>query len=1066
MEEKDIDILIGMIEKIVDAGYLTDDGDIRYSFGIKFKYDDEPNLNEIKSFLDKIGVKYHQDDDLPIFLQNLRLYDGGEQKIKDWVKENSEQLTEYIKTKDKKTIGKFALIFGETLDDDLLKEIVESKEVWDEEEYKYHREYGLDNTERGKVLCYVKDVEYKKKVLENISEYELSGAYDYPSGILISINDIDYIKKWIDNSKVSENSLVRLLEFVNDPSYIEKILEEGNYHFYREDVVELVQFINKSEFTKHIIENAEKYDLYSFDILYLLRQVKDIEFTKHVIENAKNYDLNNSDILDLLEQVKDIEFTKHVIENAKNYDLDSSDIRYLLLNQVKDIEFTKRVIENAKNYDLDSSDIRYLLLNQVKDIEFTKHVIENAKNYGLDSSDIRYLLLNQVKDIEFTKHVIENAKNYGLDSSDVRDLLLNQVKDIEFKKDVEFTKRVIENAKNYDLKSSDIRYILEQVKDIEFTKKIIKNREEYGLSTFDAVYFIEENNLIQKVEKKEDLKEILTDKEISEYYRRIYASVHFIKEHLSEFIEIEGANNIEQSVLLKMAEKNEEILKGNFDILAERYINILGTEKINQISCYSDTVKMVLRLSNGELELLRKILDKYMDITKGEEWTPLANKILENIDGYRDLVSNIEENENFNIDKLMPILIHSNDFNIKTIEDVENFQEIKRKKCEDLMNGETIKEKQKGVLLKIFGQGLRETKEIIEKFGDDIDEIEDEDLKAYIKSLQEILQTQNPKVLEEIFKQVEELENINPLLMERMLKTEYWKLYNKDLFKLEKAEKLPEGENLYSAGTDFKMIITSVGAYWTNEVTDYKEDWNRPAIGSQHFCASYIRNDMLGHAPIPHICYGFSEMKEDSLMLSGPKDIWSSDVSLESTASRNEKYLAPNNQIANTIGHNEMDFRRIQGGEKKQPDYIVVFRKNGKIKNMDTAEKASKDFGGLPIVVIDVDECLAAERKKAEELYEEYKVTGNPQVKAKLKEKLRNNRETNRKFCRDTDMDSVLENQTEQEKAEEAKVSMEDLGEIYAEVSGKEREEETKKIRMVYKEIKNIKEREDNNDAR
>ena len=132
-----------------------------------------------------------------------------------------------------------------------------------------------------------------------------------------------------------------------------------------------------------------------------------------------------------------------------------------------------------------------------------------------------------------------------------------------------------------------------------------------------------------------------------------------------------------------MAEKNEEILKGNFDILAERYINILGTEKINQISCYSDTVEMVLRLSNGELELLRKILDKYMDITKGEEWTPLANKILENIDGYRDLVSNIEENENFNIDKLMPILIHSNDFNIKTIEDVENFQEIKRKKCED-----------------------------------------------------------------------------------------------------------------------------------------------------------------------------------------------------------------------------------------------------------------------------------------------------------------------------------------------------------------------------------------------
>lgn len=59
-----------------------------------------------------------------------------------------------------------------------------------------------------------------------------------------------------------------------------------------------------------------------------------------------------------------------------------------------------------------------------------------------------------------------------------------------------------------------------------------------------------------------------------------------------------------------------------------------------------------------------------------------------------------------------------------------------------------------------------------------------------------------------------------------------------------------------------------------------------------------------------------------------------------------------------------MDFRRIQEGKKKQPDYIVVFRKHGKIPNIDKAEKASKDFEGLPIVVIDVDECLASERKK------------------------------------------------------------------------------------------------------
>ena len=306
--------------------------------------------------------------------------------------------------------------------------------------------------------------------------------------------------------------------------------------------------------------------------------------------------------------------------------------------------------------------------------------------------------------------------------------------------------------------------------------------------------------------------------------------------------------------------------------------------------------------------------------------------------------------------------------------------------------------------------------------------------------------------------------------MERMLKTEYWKLYNNDLFKIENAKKLPDGENVYSAGIDFKMIITSVGAYFYNQPDDYKKDWNRSALGSQHFCASYIRNDMLGHAPIPHICYGFEQMKEDSLMLSGAEDIWSSTGELESVAYQGDRYLAPDNQIRNTRGYNEMDFRRVQGGVKKQPDYIVVFRKNGEILNMDKAQKASRDFGGLTIEVIDEDDCLKSDMAKAEELFEEYKKTGDPQVKAKLEEKLRNNRVTDSEFCRDTDMDEVLETSDAKGKTgqEETKqeVSMEDLDEIYGEVSGKERQEETGKIRAIYESIRSIKEREDDSDAR
>ena len=349
---------------------------------------------------------------------------------------------------------------------------------------------------------------------------------------------------------------------------------------------------------------------------------------------------------------------------------------------------------------------------------------------------------------------------------------------------------------------------------------------------------------------------------------------------------------------------------------------------------------------------------------------------------------------------------------------------------------------------------------------------DNEDLFEMYQAISSIVKEENPDTIIAVYEMFQtempfELEFMNITTFEADLRKEFAKSLNQSVWKLQgEPVQLLDGIPLYDADTDFKMIITSVGAYYISSVSDYKKDWNRPQIGSQHFCASYIRNDMLGHAPIPHICYGFCEMAEDSLMLSGPKDLASSGVSFESTAIRNERYLTPDNQIANTIPYNEMDFRRIQEGKKKQPDYIVVFRKHGKIPNIDKAEKASKDFEGLPIVVIDVDECLASERKKAEEMFEEYKKTSNPQVGIKLLEKLRNNRVTDYDFCRDTDMDKTLQSLKEQKSRKEANVSMEDLEEIYGEVSGKERQEETGKIRMVYERIRMIKGRKDNSDGR
>ena len=258
---------------------------------------------------------------------------------------------------------------------------------------------------------------------------------------------------------------------------------------------------------------------------------------------------------------------------------------------------------------------------------------------------------------------------------------------------------------------------------------------------------------------------------------------------------------------------------------------------------------------------------------------------------------------------------------------------------------------------------------------------------------------------------------------------------------------MPIGENMYSAGTDFKMIITSIGAFSREKrQSNYKNDWNRPRISTQHLCTSYIRQDMMGTAPIHDICYGFDCMREDSLVLSGPSDIYSSKGSMVSTCRHGEEYLVPDEQITHTYRYNEMCFRRIQGVEKKQPSYIVVFKQNGIIGNLENAEKASKDWGGLPIVVIDRDECLESERNKVKQMQAEYREFPSPELARAIYYKIRNNRVTARNFCWETNISRYEIN--------EQAVSKRELAENSNEVSGEDRRDCMAKIRTAIEKVK------------
>jgi len=506
-------------------------------------------------------------------------------------------------------------------------------------------------------------------------------------------------------------------------------------------------------------------------------------------------------------------------------------------------------------------------------------------------------------------------------------------------------------------------------------------------------------------------------------------SVPFILENSRDYMVSVGVTeqDIESKteILSKLYESNEEIGASlNWKFLDEKYLKMLGQEKFEQIACYPNIQDMFMEISKDhtKVEMLVNVLDNFVAKNGDREWAYFTERIITNIykASHNRLASNISNIEDIDIDILTTVLSSENIFNIKTVDELRRYYEIKESACNSIMadekldrypqisNMSPLDRKKLAVLEKVYGQNLKDAEEFVRLFGEDIENISLLDRRSimcqeYIHSLKAVLDIKDEELLNVIYEECKTLEisEVNPIRMLGELKSVYTKEFNAKLFNIENAERIDtdSGVEMYNAGTDFSMIITSVGAYYKSSIENFSQSWNRRSKTSQGFCTSYIRNDMLGTAPIPHLCYGFNEMSEDSLMLSGASDIFSEVDRMTVVADKTEKYLFPESQINLTNHYNEMVFKRTQNGERKQPDYIVVFQQGGVINNIEKAQKAAKDFEPpLSIVVVDKDECAKSEQGKLEMLLAEYTESREPEMLAMIRQKIKNNKVGNKVF--------------------------------------------------------------------
>ena len=500
-------------------------------------------------------------------------------------------------------------------------------------------------------------------------------------------------------------------------------------------------------------------------------------------------------------------------------------------------------------------------------------------------------------------------------------------------------------------------------------------------------------------------------KEHPKMFDEIWRYWDLVREDFDKSLEIIGMSD-KKELILELAETNDDIYMVTPRILEDKYVESFGKSKINLIASYPKVLERVLEIGDSEngnkkIRLIAKCIEEFQKENENtDEWTPYASRVFDNIETYNDLIANLDLDKltTEQLSSLTNLLLHKNIYNIKNLEQVDNVKKIEMEQCERDIKSDDIEDKKQAVLVSKLGLTTEEAKILIQKFGEDIDKVKDEDLRYCVKSVKIILDMtseDDKAVLEEMYENVEPVVHRNPMKLERMLKTEYGKMYKDGLFRVEQSDRM-DGD-LFVAGSNFKMMITSVDPFCRNNPENYYIDWNRRSLGSQHFCASYIRNDMLGTTHIPHICYGFNEMADDALMLAGCQDIYSTASNFVSSALHDEVYYTPDTQIDKTDGYNEMCFRRIQNGEKKQPDYIVVFAVNGWIDNLDEAYKASEQFmederfpNGLPIVVIDVNECLEAEREKLEEMLVDFHTNSTKEQAEKILRKVHNNQVTER----------------------------------------------------------------------
>lgn len=581
-----------------------------------------------------------------------------------------------------------------------------------------------------------------------------------------------------------------------------------------------------------------------------------------------------------------------------------------------------------------------------------------------------------------------------------------------------------------------------------------------------------------------DIKDYYGDSEISLNIKDSIQQLDYVSDRItlaqmsndfklaSQLISSSITDDQQNELYSKLKETNIDIDETiNIELLSNKY-SFLGNV-LDSIVTDIEVQQRLVSLSDEKIELFKQLFDKVQrDVSNP---IPIITKLLSRLGTspyihqfkdsniYNNLNSALEEQLRQGIplseldkEKLLFLYTSNTNWSVESLEDLASFGKKDSKdmiEIEEMVNNErnsltkNIANIQNALLWKSYGISLNEAKSIISKYKANNIKITD-DNKETIKLYLSIYKIVTEKDAGKLIKIFDEFSNekeasfnyMQPVVIESELRDMFSKELNQATYKTEEHHsKKVDGIEVYDAGTDFKIIMTSVGAYQGNlSVDNYNEYWNSPHIRSHGNCCSLIANNNLSTAKINNVCFGFSGFEPGMLLRAGNKDLNSTIYSKDLDVSmRQGTFMLPDDLIDATRGtYNELVYERRDlskdgANYKKNPDYLVFFEEFDE-ENIETltdefiqnesneekrkilqsqkrmweeTKKAAMDFSitnengekvPLAIVKINRERCAKSEIKKIEEAFSTYLQTKDTSLLPKIITQFENNRTGNR----------------------------------------------------------------------